>query len=146
MTQRTTTDDTNSASSTQASSPEISHLSDIKLRPCPSSDHRRGGRVEFGLSARGTRLTRLTKKTDDAGNVETTAGVHIYGPYLRRFPPIPVGPNVGAGGVRITNNMPFAGETGEWDDAKGWVYQYETGEIIANTDDMDRKGVGYDTS
>lgn len=26
----------------------------------------------------------------------------------------------------------------------GWVYNYETGDIIANTDDLDDEGIGYD--
>ena len=33
----------------------------------------------------------------------------------------------------------------EGDDSMGWVFNFETGDIIANTDDADASGVGYDT-
>ena len=92
-----------------------------------------------------TLIDQLTKKTDYAGNVGTTAGVHIYGPYLRRLPPNPVGPNVGASGSRMTNSTPTSSAIDEGDVTDGWVYNYETGDIIANTDDLDGKGIGYDT-
>ena len=58
-----------------------------------------------GLEA--TLINQLTKKTDAAGNVGVVAGTHIYGPYLRRgFPPVPVGPNIGASGVIMTAVAP----------------------------------------
>lgn len=95
-----------------------------------------------GLAA--TLIAQLTKKTDAAGVVGTIAGVHIYGPYLRAgFPPVPVGPNVGATGVFMTTTSPPAPV--ELTTTAGWVYNYETGELIANTDDLDEKNVGYDT-
>lgn len=86
----------------------------------------------------------LTKKTDINSNVGTTAGVHIYGPYLRGsdFPPIEVGPNKGATDVDLQAAGPAV------DEAKttvGWCYNTTTGDIIANTDDTDEKGKGYDT-
>lgn len=89
-----------------------------------------------------TLLDHLTKKTDFSGNVGTTAGTHIYGPYLRAgFPPCPVGPNAGASGVLLANTGPTVDEA---QTDKGWVYNYLTGDIIANTDDTDEKSVGYD--
>jgi len=69
--------------------------------------------------------------------------VHIYGPYLRSIPPIPVGPNVGATGVEIKDNDPRAVYEGKKD--KGWIYSDETGDIFANTDDLDDSGVEYHT-
>lgn len=94
-----------------------------------------------GLEA--TLIDQLTKKTDGAGNVGVVAGTHIYGPYLRGgFPPIPVGPNVGATGVELFN---IALVVNEVLTTKGWLYQYETGEIMANTNDTDEKGNGFDT-
>jgi prepilin-type N-terminal cleavage/methylation domain-containing protein len=91
-----------------------------------------------------TLIDQLTQKTDASGNVGNTAGVHIYGPYLRNdFPPVPVGPNVGATGVHPNTESPPKVYEGKND--CGWVYNYETGEIIANTDDLDEGGVGYDT-
>ena len=90
-----------------------------------------------------TLLGQLTKLTDIDGAVGTTAGTHIYGPYLRgvTFPPLEVGPNKGASGVDLQTAGPVV------DEAKttvGWCYNTKTGDIIANTDDTDDKGKGYD--
>ncbi len=91
-----------------------------------------------------TLYAQLTQRTDAAGNVGTTPGVHIYGPYLRPgFPPVPVGPNAGA--TRVHRNTSTPPQVNEGKKNHGWVYNYETGEIIANTDDLDASGVGYDT-
>ena len=40
-----------------------------------------------------------------------------------------------------TNNPPTVNENG----GLGWVYNYEMGDIIANTDDLDSANVGFDT-
>ncbi|UCE58261.1 MAG: prepilin-type N-terminal cleavage/methylation domain-containing protein [Phycisphaerales bacterium] len=89
-------------------------------------------------------IDQLTKKTDAAGNVGTAFGVHIYGPYLRRgFPPVPVGPNTGATGVILTVTIPLTVVVDESDTEYGWIYNYKTGEIIANTDDSDDSGTPY---
>lgn len=91
-----------------------------------------------------TLYDQLTQRTDAAGNVGTTPGLHIYGPYLRTgFPPVPVGPNGGA--TRVHRNTGTPPQVNEGKKNHGWVYNYETGEIIANTDDLDASGVGYDT-
>ena len=88
-----------------------------------------------------TFIGQLTKMTDVAGSVGTTAGTHIYGPYLRSVPPIPVGPNVGASEIKFKeDDNVFEGES-----QYGWVYNFKTGHIYANTDDPDEKGVGYET-
>ena len=90
-------------------------------------------------------IDHLTQKTDVAGDVGTTAGTHIYGPYLRSgFPPCPVGPNAGAKGVIMTA-LPIATAVVEATTTAGWVYNYTTGEIIVNTDDQDEKLVAYST-
>ena len=87
-----------------------------------------------------TLIGQLTKGTDTNGNVGATAGVHIYGPYLRSIPPLPVGPYTGATGVEMqTNNPPAANENA----GLGWAYNYEVGKIIANTDDLDKEGTPY---
>lgn len=97
-----------------------------------------------GLAA--TLTDQLTKKSNAAGIVGTTPGVHIFGPYLRAgFPPVPVGPNVGASDVIMTTTVPIQTAVLEATQTAGWVYNYETGELIANTDDLDEKDVGYDT-
>ena len=88
-----------------------------------------------------TFIDQLTQKTDAAGNVGTTSGVHVFGPYLCCIPALPVGPNVGARGVELKTN----GNVYENKPTKGWMYNWETGHIYANTDDLDDRGVGYDT-
>lgn len=93
-----------------------------------------------------TFIDHLTSKTDAAGNVGTTAGTHIYGPYLRNgLPPVPVGPNVGATGVIMTTSAPITGAVLETTTTAGWVYNYETGDFIANTDDAAENGSTYDS-
>ena len=91
-----------------------------------------------------TFVAALTSKTDKDGVVGTTAGTHIYGPYLRgtKLPPIPVGPNKGATGVIVAATTPAVAEATT---TAGWVYDYVVGDIIANTDDEDESEVGYDT-
>ncbi len=93
-----------------------------------------------------TMINQLTGKSTAAGVVGTTAGVHIYGPYLRRgMPPVPVGPNVGATGVIMTTTAPVATAIVEATTTAGWVYNYQTGEIVVNTDDTNEASIGYDT-
>ena len=49
-------------------------------------------------------IDQLAKKTDTNGNIGTTPGLHIFGPYLRSgFPPLPIGPNAGGQGVIMTD-------------------------------------------
>ena len=91
-----------------------------------------------------TLYDQLTLKTDAAGNVGTTAGVHIYGPYLNvGFPPVSVGPHPRA--TRAHRNTDTPPRIDESKKNHGWVYNYKTGAIIANTNDLDASGVGYDT-
>jgi len=52
-----------------------------------------------------------------------------FGPYLRKgMPPAPVGPNRGETTVKLVAGVPAYAATGE-----GWVYSYDTGELIINT-------------
>ena len=88
-----------------------------------------------------TFIDQLTKRTNSAGEEGTTPGEHIYGPYLRAIPPVPVGPNVGATGVKFKED----GNVFEGEDEYGWVYNFKTGHIYANTDDLDESGVPYDS-
>lgn len=109
-----------------------------------SAEHNGAWAGADGLEA--TLTNQLTQQTDAAGAVGTTAGVHIFGPYLRGgFPPVPVGPNVGARGVIMTTTSPIQTAVVELTTTAGWVYNYQTGELIANTDDLDEQGVGFDT-
>jgi prepilin-type N-terminal cleavage/methylation domain-containing protein len=86
-------------------------------------------------------IDQMTKRTDLAGGVGTTAA-HKFGPYLRvGLPPLPVGPNAGPSGITVGAVAPTVDETAT---TIGWVYDNTTGELIANTDDTDEAGVQYD--
>jgi hypothetical protein len=85
-------------------------------------------------------IDRLTKRTDVGGNVGTTAGTHIYGPYLRgTIPPLPIGANKGSADLLIVTGTPAVNEAG----GEGWVYSTTTGEIIANSVASDESGTPY---
>lgn len=86
---------------------------------------------------------KLTKMTDAQGNVGTTPGTHIYGPYLRSgFPPAPVGANKGKKTIKIVPGDPVADATSEAG-GEGWLYSTDTGKIVINTDDTDENTVAY---
>ena len=85
-------------------------------------------------------LSQLTKYSNPAGVVvDTRDATHPFGPYLRKgIPALPVGANKGAITVLvdIVNSPPKASEgTGE-----GWVYNYKTGDVIANSDALNEAG------
>jgi prepilin-type N-terminal cleavage/methylation domain-containing protein len=66
----------------------------------------------------------LTKYTDDQGAAQASKdATHLYGPYLRSVPPLPVGAQKGNTG--ITDTQDTAGF--------GWVYNESSGRISANT-------------
>lgn len=88
-----------------------------------------------------TFIGQLTEQTNVEGAVGTTPGEHIYGPYLQSMPPVPVGPNPGATGIKFKED----GNVFEGDEQCGWVYNFKNGHIYANTDDPDESGVPYDT-
>lgn len=90
--------------------------------------------------AEATLIRQLTEQTDAAGAAGGTLG-----PYLRRgFPPLSVGPNAGtARGVLMVVTTPPAVD--ENTATAGWVYNYQTGEIVANTDDPDEAGDAFNT-
>ena len=68
--------------------------------------------------------SQLTQYTDAAGAPQATRdATHIYGPYLRKVPPVPVGPEKGQTGF-----TDVAGTAGF-----GWVYDASTGEVKSNT-------------
>jgi len=91
-------------------------------------------------------LKHLTLKTDSGGADGTTAGVHVFGPYLRAgFPPCPVGTLAGQKGVIMTATVPIATAVDETQTTMGWVYNYATGEIIVNSTATDEKTVAYNT-
>ncbi len=87
-----------------------------------------------------TVVRQLTEKTDVVGAVGTD-----FGPYLRRMPPLPVGANAAkASGILMGTSDPLSGDIDEdLDPTLGWIYNKDTGDIIANTDDQDDNLVNY---
>jgi len=70
----------------------------------------------------------LTKYTDSAGNTaDTRDSTHLYGPYVRKIPPLPVGAAKGSTGI--------AEKTGA---GVGWIYNATTGDITSNTTDKEK--------
>jgi len=79
-----------------------------------------------------SKLDGTVKPTKDAANG------FKFGPYLRKgMPPCPVGTNRGKTTVAMVSGAPAYQATGE-----GWVYSYDTGEIIANCADTDTDDAG----
>jgi prepilin-type N-terminal cleavage/methylation domain-containing protein len=71
----------------------------------------------------------LTQYTDAAGDVKADKDdTHIFGPYLRAVPPLPVGAK--KGNTVIGADGAVAGV--------GWVYTAATGKIIANAADAEK--------
>jgi len=70
----------------------------------------------------------LTLFTDSSGDAQATRDTtHIYGPYLRKIPPLPVGAKKGSTGVAVADG-----------DGVGWIYIESTGAIKANTTDSEK--------
>lgn len=80
----------------------------------------------------------LTQYTTSAGSAQATKdATHIYGPYLRSVPALPVGTYKGATDLAAVYTA---------DPNIGWVYVAGSGDIIANTNtEADDKGVLYNT-
>ena len=77
----------------------------------------------------------LTLFSDDAGGTSATkTSTHIYGPYIRAIPALPVGAKKGG------TDIAAADATGV-----GWIYIESTGVIRPNTTDseVDVRGVKY---
>ncbi len=88
-----------------------------------------------------TFVAQLTTKTDIAGVAGTTPGIHVYGPYLRSMPPVTVGPNNGTTGVGFDEKGNV--KMGGGDKLNGWIYNFKTGQIYANSDQIDEDGKAY---
>jgi prepilin-type N-terminal cleavage/methylation domain-containing protein len=70
-----------------------------------------------------TIATQLTQYTNVAGATsETKTETHIYGPYLRSIPPLPVGIRRGSVGIAAEDDV-----------GVGWIYIEASGTITANT-------------
>ena len=67
--------------------------------------------------------TQLIQYTDNSGGTKDTKdSTHIYGPYLRSVPVLPVGPRKGQNKIAV----------GDANDV-GWLYTETSGDIRANT-------------
>ncbi len=91
----------------------------------------------------------LTEYSDSTGNStnatkDTAVGI-VYGPYLKKFPPLPVGSKKGAVGVFHIDDGAALPPGGMVDD--GWWYNSVTQEIRANLPgaDQDSDGDAYNT-
>ena len=81
----------------------------------------------------------LTQYTDSVGDAQAAKdATHIYGPYLRKVPPLPVGERKSK--ITFTATVPAATTA----DA-GWYYNATTGDILANCKDaeVDASGTQY---
>lgn len=79
----------------------------------------------------------LTQFSDDAGATSATqSATHIFGPYLREVPALPVGAARGNRGIAAAAAANI-----------GWIYTEATGLIKANTTatEKDARGVAYNT-
>jgi prepilin-type N-terminal cleavage/methylation domain-containing protein len=87
-----------------------------------------------GLPTAANIVNQLTQFSDEAGATSATrSATHVFGPYLRAIPPLPVGAR--RGGTLIDDS----------DGANvGWLYVESTGAIRANTTtETDARGVLY---
>lgn len=79
----------------------------------------------------------MTTYTDASGGTATTKdSTHIYGPYLRKLPPLPVGAYKGSTTV-IDGSSGTPGSS-----AGGWFYNPTTGAISANVADSEKDVTG----
>jgi prepilin-type N-terminal cleavage/methylation domain-containing protein len=88
--------------------------------------------------------TQLTQFTDSAGTPSATkTSTAIYGPYLRKIPPLPVGPATYKNSTTVVDGS--SGTPGA--SAGGWFYNASTGEIKANLADaqVDAANTKYNT-
>jgi len=82
-------------------------------------------------------VDQLTQYTDASGDAQATSdSKHIYGPYIRKIPKLPVGAKKGQSGI--------AAATGA---TVGWIYTAASGEIKSNTTDSEKDvtGTAYNT-
>jgi prepilin-type N-terminal cleavage/methylation domain-containing protein len=87
----------------------------------------------------------LTQYTDDAGTPSATkTATAIYGPYLRKIPPVTVGPlkNDGAKNAEFVTGT---SDTPEATPTAGWIYNTANGNVKANVpaSTTDQNGKAY---
>ncbi len=84
----------------------------------------------------GTIANQLTQFSDISGAAQATSdSTHLYGPYLRAIPTLPVGAFKGKSGIAAASGASI-----------GWIYTAASGTIVANTTtEADARGVLYNT-
>jgi type II secretory pathway pseudopilin PulG len=83
--------------------------------------------------------SQLTQYSDNTGDAQSSKDAnHIYGPYVRTVPPLPVGARKGQTGIADAAGA---------DTTTGWIYSATTGTIKANCADseVDSAGKKYNT-
>ena len=81
-------------------------------------------------------VAQMTTYTDDAGSAQATKdSTHIYGPYLRKMPSLPIGTHKGDAGLAAPANVPPTTGDESATAGVGWLYDQATGQIWANEED-----------
>jgi prepilin-type N-terminal cleavage/methylation domain-containing protein len=98
----------------------------------------------IGTAGTDTIDKQLTQYTDDNGGTSATKdATHVYGPYLRKIPPITVGP-VKSDNAKNSVIKVGTTDTPDASPATGWIYNKSTGSIRANVPtDADQSGRLY---
>ena len=96
-----------------------------------------GGTLPTGTASQIT--DKLTKYTDDSGATsDTKTGNFVYGPYLRKIPPVTVGTLKSS----AVNNLIVPGTTVEATPTGGWLYDTATGNLKVNLADTEKDQAG----
>ena len=96
-----------------------------------------GGAFPSNQSA-DTFVRQLTQYTDSQGNYQSSKdATHIYGPYLRSIPPLPVGTNKGQSSVAMSSSATSM--------SAGWYYDGQNFWANDPASDTDIGGTPYNT-
>jgi len=87
------------------------------------------------LAAIGQQLAGYTDHSHASDPVATKDAAHVYGPYLQKIPPLPVGTNQGKTTFTAT---PPGGTAAD----AGWYYNETTGQVRANCADAETDDSG----
>ena len=81
-----------------------------------------------------TFLKQLTQYTDASGNVQSTKdSTHIYGPYLKAVPPLPVGTNKGLSTVTVTGPAGIGQFGWYYDGSNVWANDPSSDSVVQGT-------------
>ncbi|MFQ5805298.1 MAG: prepilin-type N-terminal cleavage/methylation domain-containing protein [Phycisphaerae bacterium] len=107
---------------------------------------RAAGTVAAGAGTAAAFIRQLTQFSDAEGRVSPTPSeVFCYGPYLQRgVPRCPVSPAGPSARIHLLSGPAVPAYIKTALNA-GWVYNYETGYIAANSNAADARGVHYDS-